>query len=169
MQPPVTPALVAQLNPAQLRMLLLELPGQIERMHRRFLDVVRHELAQQGIDDISPVQAMMLVNIGDQELSVRDLIERGYYLGSNASYNLKQVVTGGYVDRQQALRDKRAARLKLTAKGLKVLQIIHATTQKLGEMKDVSPADIEVTTKYLRKLERRWGEALRHQEIDDEF
>ena len=39
---------------------LLDLPRLIERMHRRFLDVVRIELARQGMNDISPVQAMML-------------------------------------------------------------------------------------------------------------
>ncbi|NBX74040.1 MAG: MarR family transcriptional regulator [Alphaproteobacteria bacterium] len=156
----------APLNPAQVRALLLELPAQLERMHRRFLDVVRLELSTNGIQDISPVQAMMLVNVGDAELSVRDLIERGYYLGSNASYNLKQLVTGGYVERQQALRDKRAARLKLTPTGFKVLRIIHEVTAKYGDMKETSPHDIEATSRTLRKLERRWGEAVRHT-LDD--
>src|SRR5580658_4789620 len=78
----------------------LDLPRLIERMHRRFLDVVRIELGRLGIEDISPVQAMMLDNIGNEEISVRGLIERGYYLGSNASYNLKQLVNGGYVERR---------------------------------------------------------------------
>lgn len=61
----------------------------IERMHRRFLDVVRAGLLRQGIDDIGPVQALMVMLIGDDEPSVRDLMERGYYLGSNASYSLR--------------------------------------------------------------------------------
>src|SRR5271168_1879796 len=89
---------------------LQDLPRLIERMHRRFLDVVRIELGKLGVEDISPVQAVMLDNIGNEEISVRDLIERGYYLGSNASYNLKQLVEGGYVDRQASERDRRAAR-----------------------------------------------------------
>src|ERR1700691_5482985 len=93
-----------------------ELPRLIERMHRRFLDVVRIELGHRGINDISPVQAMMLASVGDEEISVRDLIERGYYLGSNASYNLKNLVDGGYIDRQTSARDRRSARLKVSAK-----------------------------------------------------
>src|SRR6201992_3413367 len=94
-----------------------DLPRLIERMHRRFLDVVRIELAHQNIQDISPVQAMMLASIGEEEISGRDLIERGYYLGSNASYNLKNLVDGGYVDRQTSARDRRSARLKVSVKG----------------------------------------------------
>ena len=90
----------------------------VERMHRRFLDVVRVELSRVGIDDISPVQVLMLMNIGTEELSVRDLMERGYYLGSNASYNLKQLVETGYVDRAPSLRDRRSARLRLSEKGM---------------------------------------------------
>src|SRR4051812_5166645 len=90
----------------------------VERMHRRFLDVVRVELGRVGIDDISPVQVLMLMNIGLEELSVRDLMERGYYLGSNASYNLKQLVETGYVDRAPSLRDRRSARLRLSEKGM---------------------------------------------------
>src|ERR1700744_1184255 len=101
-----------------------DLPRLIERMHRRFLDVVRIELSRQGVNDISPVQAMMLANIGDEEISVRDLIERGYYLGSNASYNLKNLVDGGYVERQTSARDRRSARLKLSQKGREILEAI---------------------------------------------
>src|ERR1700749_4304855 len=101
-----------------------ELPRLIERMHRRFLDVVRVELGRLGIEDISPVQAMMLDNIGDEEISVRGLIERGYYLGSNASYNLKQLVDGGYVERRASSRDRRAAQLKVSPKGKAILDAL---------------------------------------------
>src|SRR5271168_2978023 len=101
-----------------------DLPRLVERMHRRFLDVVRVELSRMNIEDISPVQAMMLTNIGGEEISVRDLIERGYYLGSNASYNLKQLVDGGYVERRASSRDRRAAQLKVSAKGHRVLDAL---------------------------------------------
>src|SRR5580700_10544522 len=112
---------------------LQDLPRLIERMHRRFLDVVRLELTRQGINDISPVQAVMLANIGDEEISVRDLIERGYYLGSNASYNLKQLVDGGYVDRQTSSRDRRSARLKLSEKGKSILETLTKLNGQMAE------------------------------------
>src|SRR5277367_483919 len=110
-----------------------DLPRLIERMHRRFLDVVRIELTRHGINDISPVQAMMLANIGDEEISVRDLIERGYYLGSNASYNLKNLVDGGYVNRQASERDRRAARLKLSDKGRTILEALSRLNVQMAE------------------------------------
>jgi DNA-binding MarR family transcriptional regulator len=142
---------------------LHELPRQIERMHRRFLDVVRLELERAGVHDISPVQVMMMGNIGSEEISVRDLIERGYYLGSNASYNLKQLVEGGYVDRQASARDKRSARLKVTPKGRDVLNKVTELEKQWAEplLKSGDEASLESAYKTLRQLERCWSEAVR--------
>lgn len=158
--------------PASPAMIALELPRQIERMHRRYLDVVRIELSRLKADDISPVQFMMLQNISQGEISVRDLIERGYYLGSNASYNLKQLVEGGYVDRSAAARDKRTARLKLSSKGAKLFAAMRQRDQSILEplLGDKSiVASFEETYKLLRMLERRWSETIRDDQnsLDD--
>ncbi len=141
-----------------------ELPRLIERMHRRFLDLVRIELARQNIHDISPVQATMLATLGDEEISVRDLIERGYYLGSNASYNLKSLVDGGYVVRETSERDRRAARLKISPKGRGILGALQTLNADMAEpMLGVPPeaADLEAAWRALRRLERRWSESVR--------
>jgi DNA-binding MarR family transcriptional regulator len=147
-----------------------DLPHLIERMHRRFLDVLRIELGRLNIHDLSPVQAMMLANIGDGEISVRDLIERGYYLGSNASYNLKNLVEGGYVDRQASTRDRRAARLKLSEKGQTILAALAKINTSMAEplIKGEAEAnDLEITYKTLRRLERRWSDSLRFADTGD--
>ncbi len=147
-----------------------DLPRLIERMHRRYLDVVRIELSRKGFHDISPVQAMMLGTIGSEEISVRDLIERGYYLGSNASYNLKNLVDGGYIDRQASTRDRRSARLKLSAKGQDILDTLHKLNLQMAEglLKNESEGhDLETTNQTLRRLERRWTDAIRSEDIGD--
>ena len=154
----------------QAQRVLQELPRLIERMHRRFLDVVRLELGKQGIRDISPVQVMMMTNIGTEEISVRDLIERGYYLGSNASYNLKQLVECGYVERQAAARDRRAARLKLSAKGLDALKKLADAERLWTEplLKQPSDAtDAEAAHRLLRRLEHSWSDAVRYADNGD--
>lgn len=142
---------------------LQELPRQIERMHRRFLDVVRLELGRQGVHDLSPVQVMMMANIGGEEVAVRDLIERGYYLGSNASYNLKQIVEGGYVDRRDDDRDKRSSRLSLTPKGKDVLDKLASLEGKwaAGLLREDGGRALELTFSTLRALERCWSDAVR--------
>jgi len=140
-----------------------DIPRLIERMHRRFLDVLRIELTRSGINDISPVQAMMLANIGEEEISVRDLIERGYYLGSNASYNLKNLVEGGYVDRQASERDRRSARLKLSAKGKTILETLAKLNIQMAEhlLKADTAHEFETAHKVLRRLEHRWSDSIR--------
>ncbi len=143
-----------------------DLPRLIERMHRRYLDVVRLELTKNRFIDISPVQAVMLGTIGgstgNEEISVRDLIERGYYLGSNASYNLKSLVDGAYVERQASLRDKRSAQLKLTDKGRSVLKLLVALNRKTADnLVGGSCCDVGTTYQTLRRFERCWTEAIR--------
>ncbi|MDD3182807.1 MAG: MarR family transcriptional regulator [Alphaproteobacteria bacterium] len=154
----------AETRTAPARM-MQELPRQIERMHRRFLDVVRLELGRVGVRDISPVQVMMLSNIGNENISVRDLIERGYYLGSNASYNLKQLVEGGYVERHASARDRRSAHLTMTPKGQDVLSKLATLELQWAEpilKDDANAALIEGTYKMLRQMERCWSDAVRY-------
>lgn len=137
----------------------------IDHMQRRLHDVVRVELGRIGVDDISPMQVLMLLNIGSDELTVRDLMERGYYLGSNASYNLKHLVEQGYVDRGASARDRRAARLRLSEKGEWLCAEIgklesRQATQLLRTNTDAT--DLETTYRMLRRLERLWGDVVRY-------
>ena len=89
----------------------------IERLHRRFLDVLRVELERLGIDQINNVQSLLLANIGDEEVSVGELMTRGYYLGSNVTYNLKRLVEAGFVEQQRSRHDRRVMRVRLTDRG----------------------------------------------------
>ena len=95
----------------------VQLTRMIERLHRRFLDVLRFELERLHIDDISPPQALMLTKIEDRDVAVRDIVERGYYLGSNASYNIRRMVQAGYVAQERSSQDRRSIRVRLTEKG----------------------------------------------------
>ncbi len=89
----------------------------IERLHRRFLDVLRVELERLGIDQINNVQSLLLANIGDEEVSVGELMTRGYYLGSNVTYNLKRLVEAGLVEQQRSRHDRRVVRVRLSERG----------------------------------------------------
>ncbi len=89
----------------------------IERLHRQFLDVLKVELERGGIHDINNVQSMILYNIGDDEMTVGELTMRGYYLGSNVSYNVKKMVENGYLVQERSIHDKRSVRVHLSDKG----------------------------------------------------
>ncbi|MFM2043418.1 MAG: hypothetical protein RLY86_1994 [Pseudomonadota bacterium] len=146
-----------------------DLARMMERLHRRFLDVVRIELSRLDADDISPAQALMLMTIGTDELSVRDLIERGYYLGSNASYNLKNLVEAGYVDRAQNQRDRRSARLKLSPRGVELCAALRRLEGEHVEglvRSDQDARDLDSTYRTLRRLERTWSEVIRYDGLD---
>jgi DNA-binding MarR family transcriptional regulator len=89
----------------------------VERLHRLLLDVIKDEFERLGLLDVNPVQALLLFNVGDNEVTAGELKTRGYYQGSNVSYNLKKLVEAGYMHHQRCEIDRRAVRIRLTEKG----------------------------------------------------
>lgn len=132
----------------------------IERLHRRFLDVVKEELDRLRIDDVNNVQTLILYNIGDEHLTVGELTNRGYYLGSNVSYNVKKLVENEYLLQEQSKHDKRSFRVKLSEKGLglceKVDALYGAHIQRMDG--NISLQDLN---KQLLDLEEFWATQVR--------
>jgi len=141
-----------------------ELTRLIERLHRRFLDVLRTELALMEITDINAVQALLLANIGDEEINVRELMSRGYYQGSNASYHLKKLVEMGYLLQEKSERDRRATMIRLSEKGLDMVEKLGEMEQKQSDLLARSnPApDVAETRKQLRQIERIWTDYIQY-------
>ena len=110
---------------SKLKKEYLELTRLIERLHRRYLDVLRAELNRRGVKNINFVQALLLANIGDDEISIRDLVERGYYQGSNVSYNVKKLTDFGCLNQERSLHDRRSVSIRLTDEAKEVVKVIH--------------------------------------------
>jgi DNA-binding MarR family transcriptional regulator len=92
----------------------------VERLHRLFLEVVKVELSRMDIRDINNIQCLLLYNIGQEQLTVGELTNRGYYLGSNVSYNLSKMVEHGYLLQEPNLEDRRSSYIRLSEKGIKL-------------------------------------------------
>lgn len=132
----------------------------IERLHRHFLDVLKVELDRKGIQDINNVQSMILYNIGDDELTVGELTIRGYYLGSNVSYNVKKMVENGYLVQERSVHDKRSIRVKLSEKGIDLKKIItdmFARHEAKLEGTELTPERLHNMNQIMRMIERFWA------------
>lgn len=132
----------------------------IERLHRYFLDVVKVELDRKGIQDINNVQAMILHSIGNDELTVGELTLRGYYLGSNVSYNVKKMCENDYLVQERSVHDKRSIRVRLSEKGLELyqaLQDMFARHEKLIDGTELTGERLTDTVKTCQMLERFWA------------
>jgi len=129
----------------------------IERLHRQFLEVIKGEIDRLGIRDINNIQALILYNIGEDELTVGELTHRGYYLGSNVSYNVRKMVENGYLIQERSTHDRRSIRVRLSDKGLqvrdKVEEILDEQAGKLGET-GINAEQLEFTGQVLNRLER---------------
>jgi DNA-binding MarR family transcriptional regulator len=138
----------------------------IERLHRLLLDVIKDEFDRRGGADINSVQALLLYNMGDSELTAGELKTRGYYLGSNVSYNLKKLVDMGYLHYKRSDTDRRSVRVSLTAKGLEARDVVLKLYQRqLGSVEAVGQIaldDFKGLNKALMRLERFWADQIRY-------
>src|ERR1700761_7063145 len=127
----------------------------IERLHRRFLDVVKTELDRLKIDDINNVQTLILYNISAEQLTIGELTNRGYYLGSNVSYNVKKLVENAYLVQERAPHDKRSTRIKLSNKGLELCKKIDELYQRNVDTlaKEMDASALSGLNKTLSQLE----------------
>src|SRR5437667_1290232 len=149
---------------APVQPLYLEALTLVERLHRRLLDVIKDEFDRRGRADINAVQALLLFNIGDKELTAGELRTRGYYLGSNVSYNLKKLVEMGFLDHQRSRVDRRSVRIKLTDRGREVRDIVDTLYQKhvasVAQVGGIGGEDFAALNKSLQRLERFWTDQI---------
>lgn len=138
----------------------------VERLHRLLLDVIKDEFERLNILEINSVQALLLFNIGENEVTAGELKSRGYYQGSNVSYNLKKLVELGYMHHQRSEIDRRSVRVRLTEKGRVVRQQLsdlfarHAEGIERRALIDASGMD-EINMS-LKRMERFWTEQIRY-------
>lgn len=144
----------------------LEALSLVERLHRLLLDVIKDEFERLGILEINAVQALLLFNVGDNEVTAGELKSRGYYQGSNVSYNLKKLVEAGYMHHQRCEIDRRSVRVRLTEKGRQVQEIVeelflrHADGLESRAVLDLN--GIEEINTALRRVERYWSDQIRY-------
>ncbi|RYH10129.1 MarR family winged helix-turn-helix transcriptional regulator [Tropicimonas sp. IMCC6043] len=138
----------------------------VERLHRLLLDVIKDEFERIGILDINAVQALLLFNIGENEVTAGELKSRGYYQGSNVSYNLKKLVETGYMHHQRCEIDRRAVRVRLTERGREIRRIVAELFERhaegLVEREIITLAGLEDITTALRRMERYWADQIRY-------
>ncbi len=141
----------------------LETIALVERLHRRCLEVIKAELDRSGIRDINNIQALILFNIGEEELTVGELTLRGCYHGSNVSYNLKKLVDYGYVSHTRSAHDRRSYRVQLTEKGHKIRELLEEMFSRHTHNFDgveLKIEDFNQSNDTLQRLDRFWSAAV---------
>jgi DNA-binding MarR family transcriptional regulator len=157
---PSRAARIGDVRPVYIEALTL-----VERLHRRLLDVIKDEFDRRGRSDVNSVQALLLYNIGDKELTAGELRTRGYYLGSNVSYNVKKLVEMSYLHHARSRLDRRSVRISLTAKGKEVHEIVAALYDKhvmtVEQIGGISCEEFARLNQSLNRLERFWTDQIR--------
>ncbi len=137
----------------------------VERLHRHFLDVLRTELRRLGIEEINAVQALLLANIGGEDVVIRDLKDRGYYHGSNVSYNIKKLTELGYLEQQRSEHDRRAVRLQLTDRAMDICKMVSDLQIYLSqdlERAGLTQETLSEANRAMETVERSWTDFIRY-------
>ncbi len=138
----------------------------VERLHRLLLDVIKDEFERLGLLEINPVQALLLFNVGDHEVTAGELKSRGYYQGSNVSYNLKKLVDAGYMHHERSEIDRRSVRVRLTEKGRGVHHIVsklfRTHSEGLMTRNVLDQSGVEEIAAALKRVERYWTDQIRY-------
>ncbi len=144
----------------------LETLALVERLHRLLLDVIKDEFERIGQFEVNPVQALLLFNVGENEVTAGELRSRGYYQGSNVSYNLKKLVALGFMHHERSEIDRRSVRVRLTPKGQEVRRVmtrLFATHARGIEERALLDYDgIDSISGALRRVERYWADQIRY-------
>ncbi len=145
----------------------LDMLRHVEKLHRLLLDVLREEFEHENKNKagISAVQALLLYNIGDKELTPGELLSGGYYLGSNVTYNLKKLTAAGYIEQNRSSRDRRLVYIRLTDNGRQICAAIDALydrqLQAVETVGGLSLADLSQMNSNMQRLERFWHDQIR--------
>ena len=138
----------------------------LERLHRLLLDVIKDEFERLAILEINSVQALLLFNIGENEVTAGELKSRGYYQGSNVSYNLKKLVELGFMHHQRSEIDRRSVRVRLTESGRAVrsqlTDLFGRHAEGLAKRNLVNAEGMEHMNQSLKRMERYWTEQIRY-------
>jgi DNA-binding MarR family transcriptional regulator len=136
-----------------------------ERLHKLFLAIIKRELERLNVSDINSAQALTIVNIGNNTVTIGELTSKGYYTGSNASYNVKRMTANGYLVQEPSERDKRACYISLTQKGLELYNKLETSLKKYSNIfkrKD-SETDgdcIEKCIENMKRIDKAWQSIL---------
>jgi DNA-binding MarR family transcriptional regulator len=129
----------------------------LERSYKLFLEILDKSLEKTGVLGVNNVQALIIYNLSNNEVSVGELISRGIYQGSNVSYNLKKLIQQGYIDQIPSERDKRSLHVRLTEKGREVCKKVdECVDMQASSFSNNSRGKKALTTilKDVRSLER---------------
>ena len=144
----------------------LDTLAMIERLHRLLLDLIKDEFERLGVLDINAVQALLLFNIGQNEVTAGELKSRGYYQGSNVSYNLKKLVEMGYMHHQRSEIDRRSVRVSLTDRGRDVCRqvgdLFVRHSEGMEKRNVVGFTDMSDINSLLKRIERYWSDQIRY-------
>jgi DNA-binding MarR family transcriptional regulator len=160
----VQPVPVADAHQELIHNLYLESVHLVERLHRRLLDVIKDEFDRSGRDDINAVQALLLFNIGTSELTAGELRSRGYYMGSNVSYNVKKLVDMGFINHARSRIDRRSVRISLTDKGQDVAETVaklyYRHVGSIDKVGGIGEGEFRDMNKLLQRLDRFWNDQI---------
>lgn len=119
-----------------------DLTVNINKLNKLFLETIDLELKTNQIFDVTPMQALLILNIADDKKNINHL-QSDYYIGKNTSYNTNNLAKRGYITRTIGKEDKRCVIISLTEKGKELYDFLCCVIK--SRLKALQEREIDVT------------------------
>lgn len=135
----------------------------LDQTHKSFLELMNHELESIDANDLTPIQGFIILSIGDNNVSLSEIVLKRGYSGSNASYNIKKMVSGGYIKQIPSPHDKRSFLLTLTEKGKNIFDKLQSSMDTHAQKFERIIKDrinYRRAIKFLKEVDSYWRNSL---------
>jgi DNA-binding MarR family transcriptional regulator len=107
---------------------------------------------------LNSVQALLLYQLGDNEMRAGELMARGLFFGTNVSYSLKKLTELGYVSVSKGTcrSDRRIVWVAITEKGRTVEARIAKLIKTLATESAIPTAELDHFCRIAAILEKTW-------------
>ena len=93
-------------------------------------------------------------------VTVGELTQRGYYLGSNVSYNVKKMVENGYLIQERSPHDRRSFHVRCSERGVEIYRQLDSLFERHSgrlDIAQITPELLDDANQALRRVEQFWS------------
>jgi DNA-binding MarR family transcriptional regulator len=131
----------------------------IEGIHQTFAELTQAELDHIGADNVTIMQALILLNVGDAKVTVNELRNRINHLGSHLNYMIRKLSADKYLLYERSRDDPRALCISLSDKGralrARLIQVHDHHVANCSAARKIAP-EIGHLVQTLRQIEQFW-------------
>lgn len=135
---------------------MLALVASAAKLHHQYVQAIGHELDCLGFHDINGDRALILLHLGESEMTATQVLLNDCYIGTNVSYSLCKLAEAGWIIERTPATDRRVKLVRNSPRGLglcKALETMMAAHAKAAASVGITPDNLADSTHTMRVVQ----------------